>query len=140
MIKYKLICKNRHEFSSWFSNSAEYERLKRKKLLECIFCNNKSIDKSIMSPQVISKKNKNKNLDLNVKEFSKIKKDLLKLRKFVEQNFEFVGDRFADKVREIYYDKKSNKNIYGISTSQEKKELREEGIDLISIPWLEKDN
>ena len=62
------------------------------------------------------------------------------MRKFVEQNFEFVGDRFADKVREIYYDKKSNKNIYGISTPQEKKELREEGIDLISIPWLEKDN
>ena len=48
------------------------------------------------------------------------RKDLIKLRKFVEKNFEFVEKNFARKVREVYYDKKSNKNIYGTTTEDEK--------------------
>ena len=43
-----------------------------------------------------------------------MKKDLAKLRKFVEKNFEYVGENFPREVRKIYYDKKRNKNIYGI--------------------------
>ena len=68
------------------------------------------------------------------------KKDLLKLRKFVEKNFEYVEHNFANKVREVYYNKKSNKNIYGTTTDEEKEELKQEGIDLVNIPWVEKDN
>ena len=74
------------------------------------------------------------------KEFKKIKKDLMNIKKFVKQNFEFVGDRFSKEVKNMYYDKKSNKNIYGTTTDEEKDELKEEGIDLVSIPWVEKDN
>ena len=70
-------------------------------------------------------------------EFNKIKKDLIKMRKFVEKNFEFVGDKFSKEVREIYYNKKNNKNIYGTATLEERLELKEEGIDLVSIPWLD---
>ena len=44
------------------------------------------------------------------------------------------------KVREVYYDKKRNQNIYGTTTQEEKEELKEEGIDLVNIPWVEKDN
>ena len=73
-------------------------------------------------------------------EIKKFKKDLENLRKFVEKNFEYVDHNFANKVREVYYDKKSKKNIYGRTTEEEKEELKEEGIDLVSIPWVEKDN
>jgi len=139
MIKYNLKCGNKHEFESWFSDSKEFEKLNKKKLLECIFCNSKNIQKSIMSPGVLSSKkniaNKSKSHELK-----KIKKDLINLRKFVEKNFEFVGDKFAKKVRDVYYDKKSNKNIYGSTTKKEREELKEEGIDLVSIPWVERDN
>ena len=68
------------------------------------------------------------------------KDKLLKLREFVENNFEYVGDKFSEKARELYYDKKNNKSIYGTTTPKEKEELLEEGIDLISIPWARKDN
>ena len=68
------------------------------------------------------------------------KKKLLQLRKFVENNFEFVGENFSNKVREVYYDKKSKKMIYGTTTLEERKELEDEGIDLVSIPWTNKDN
>ena len=135
MIKYLLKCNNKHEFESWFSESKEFEKLKKKNLIECIFCQSKNVDKSIMSPNIISKK-KIVEKKLNDKEFNKIKKDLLKIKKFVEKNFEFVGDKFPKEVRDIYYDNKKNKNIYGTATLKEKLELEEEGIELANIPWL----
>tara|TARA_B110000967_G_scaffold3351_1_gene3409 strand:+ start:1355 stop:1777 length:423 start_codon:yes stop_codon:yes gene_type:complete len=136
MIKYLLKCKNKHQFESWFSSSIEYDKLKKKNLIECIFCKSTKIEKSIMSPNVVGKINKDNN-SFNSKEFIKIKKDLHKIKKFVEKNFEFVGDKFSNKVREIYYDNKKNKNIYGTASLKEKKELEEEGIELTSIPWIQ---
>ena len=139
MIKYNLICANKHEFESWFSNSKEFDKLKNKKLLECIYCSNKKIDKSIMSPKVLNSSKAeldSKSLD----DFKKIKKDLINLRKFVESNFDYVEKNFPEKVREIYYDKNDKKNIFGKTTEKEREELREEGIDLVSIPWIEKEN
>ena len=58
------------------------------------------------------------------------------MQKFVQKNFEFVGDRFAREVREIYYDKKK-KNIYGTVSSKKREELQDEGIGVISIPWVD---
>ena len=138
MIKYILECKNKHKFESWFSTSKEFEKLQKNNLLECIHCESKSISKSIMSPNILNTKEKKiKNENNNLK---KIKKDLKNLRKFVENNFEFVGNKFANKAREAYYDKKNNKNIYGITSDKEKTELQDEGIDVVSIPWIDKDN
>ena len=134
MIKYILKCKNKHEFKSWFSNSKEYEKLKKKKLIECIFCYSLEVDKSIMSPNIV-RQNKNINT-YNSLEFNKIKKELKKIKIFVKKNFENVGDKFSREAREIYYDKKKIRNIYGTVSSKERKELEEEGIELASIPWI----
>ena len=139
MIKYNLKCQNDHEFESWFSNSREFDNLKRKNLLECIYCNSKEINKSIMDP-MISNSKKDEKLNVINKDFKKEKDNLLKLRNYIEKNFEFVGKDFSKKVREVYYDKKNNKAIYGTTTSKERDELAEEGIDLFSIPWINKDN
>ena len=139
MIKYNLKCQNDHEFESWFSNSREFDNLKRKNLLECIYCNSKEINKSIMAP-MISNSKKDEKLNVINKDFKKEKDNLLKLRNYIEKNFEFVGKDFSKKVREVYYDKKTNKAIYGTTTNEERKELEDEGIDLLSIPWVNKDN
>ena len=141
MIKYNLKCENHHEFESWFSDSKEFDKLKNKKLLQCIFCNSKEIAQSIMSPMVSISRNKIEDeFQIGDKEFRNKKKKLLKLRSYIEKNFEFVGTDFSKKVREIYYDKKSKKMIYGITSPEEREELKEEGIDLLSIPWVDKDN
>ena len=140
MIKYNLKCHNDHEFESWFSNSSEFDNLKRKKLLECIFCSSKKINKSIMAPMVSGMKENNNEIKVLNKSLKNEKNKLLRLRKFVENNFEYVGENFSRKVREVYYDKKKKKMIYGTTTSEERKELVEEGINLLSIPWANKDN
>ena len=140
MIKYNLKCENKHEFESWFSSSEEFDNLNKKKLLECIYCTSKSIEKSIMAPMVSlvnSDKKKFNSLENILKDE---KNKLLKLRNYVEKNFEFVGDNFSKKVREVYYDKKNKKTFYGTTTPEERKELENEGIELLTIPWVSKDN
>ena len=141
MIKYILKCCKGHEFESWFSNSNEFDKLNKKNLLECIYCSSNNIKKSIMAPMISgSKKDKNENAILLKENLSTKKNELLKIRKFVEKNFEYVGDKFSQKVREVYYDRNTKKSIYGTTTPEERDELTEEGIDLISIPWVSKDN
>ena len=140
MIKYNLKCHNDHEFESWFSNSEEFDKLIKKGLLECIYCNSKKINKSIMAPMISNTKNNNDFIEINYKDLNNEKNKLLNLRKYIEKNFDYVGKDFTKKVREIYYDKKSKKAIYGTTTIKEREELADEGIDLFSIPWVNKDN
>ncbi len=136
MIKYNLKCKNKHEFESWFSDSKEFEKLRQKKIIECTLCGTKNVQKSIMSPSILSKNQKVKNIQ-SARYLKKIRKDLLKMRNFIEKNFNYVGDNFPQEVRNIYYDKNKNKNIYGKATPEETEELREEGIELTTIPWID---
>ena len=140
MIKYNLICNNNHEFESWFSDSEEFNKLNKKKLLECIYCSSNKIKKTIMAPMVSGTKISEESYNILDRKLLKEKKELLKLREHIEKNFEFVGDKLSEKIRDIYYDKNIKKSIYGTATPEERKELAEEGIDLLSIPWISKDN
>tara|TARA_B100001769_G_C21938451_1_gene505597 strand:- start:138 stop:560 length:423 start_codon:yes stop_codon:yes gene_type:complete len=140
MIKYNLKCNNNHEFESWFSDSEEFNKLNKKKLLECIYCASNKIQKSIMAPMISGIKLNQGSSNLLDQKLLDEKKELIKLRKHIEKNFEFVGDKLSEKVRAIYYDKESKKSIYGTATKEERKELADEGIDLLSIPWVSKDN
>ena len=140
MIKYNLKCHNNHEFESWFSDSEEFNKLKKKNLLGCIYCSSIKINKSIMSPMISNSQNRDKQYETIKKYFKNEKNKLLELRKYVEKNFDYVGKNFSKKVREVYYDKKNKKAIYGTASKKEREELAEEGIDLLSIPWLNKDN
>ena len=93
-----------------------------------------------MAPMISNSKMKKEEVKLTSKNFKNEKNKLLQLRKYIEKNFDYVGKDFSKKVREVYYDKKNNKAIYGTTTPEERKDLLEEGIDLISIPWVNKDN
>ncbi len=137
MIKYNLKCYNKHEFESWFSSSKEFEKLIKKNLIECIYCKSTKVEKSIMSPVVLNKEEKIEKKK-SLENFKKVQTELIKIRKFVEKNFENVGKNFPREVRNVYYDNRKNKNIYGQATPEDAEELREEGIEIASIPWVDK--
>ena len=67
-----------------------------------------------------------------------IKKQLTYFKKYIEKNCEDVGERFPQEARNIYYDKKTSKGIYGKATPEETNELIEEGIEVATIPWVDK--
>ena len=137
MIKYRLSCKKcSNNFDSWFATSKEFEKLKNKKILSCPKCNSIKIKKSLMAPSIINKKNNN---ILVQKKHIEIKNKLKEYKKFIEKNFEYVGNNFAYEARSVHYNnkiKKKRKGIYGKATIKEVKELAEEGIESEIIPWV----
>ena len=136
MIKYKLFCKNCSQyFDSWFATSKEYEKLKKMKLINCLKCNSIKIEKSLMAPSIINNKNENNNT--NSKKYLEIKNKLKEYKKFIKNNFDYVGDNFTNEARSIHYNnKKRKKGIYGKASANEVKELSEEGIETETIPWV----
>ena len=72
------------------------------------------------------------------KNYKNVKKKLREYQKFVKENFEYVGENFAYEARSIHYSKKKNKkNIFGKASIEDVKELKEEGIETSTIPWIE---
>ena len=135
MIKYDLTCKCGETFESWFSSSSEFDSLCKKKLIKCIYCESSSVKKSVMAPNLPTKSNK---IFKKSKLEKNIKKRLLDFRKYIEKNCRNVGENFSREARSIHYDKKTSKGIYGKTTPEEASELIEEGIEVISIPWVNK--
>ena len=136
MIKYSLKCKDcSSQFESWFASSKEFDRLKKLKLLNCQDCDSLRIDKSLMSPNLANTK---KNDQRNNEKYKKVKKKLQDYQKFVKENFDYVGDNFSYEARSIHYNqKKTKKGIYGKASVKEVNELKEEGIETETIPWIE---
>ncbi len=138
MIKYKLICTDCDlTFESWFASSKEYEKLKRKKYLNCHSCNSINIVKNLMAPSLINKNSDAKTSE-EFKKYNKIKKTITEYQKFIKNNFEYVGKNFAYEARSIHYDKKKKtKGIYGTASKEEMRELKDEGIRTEVIPWVD---
>ena len=138
MIKFKLICKDcKTTFDSWFSSSKEYEKLKKKKFLNCLFCNSLNVGKGLMSPSVSTSKNNLKDIVSSSEKYREIKKTIYKYQEFIKKNFEYVGENFAYEARSLHYkDKKKARGIYGTATKKDLKELKEEGIKAEILPWI----
>ena len=135
MIKYNLICECGNTFESWFSSSSEFDFLCKKKLVKCIYCESSTVKKTVMAPNLSSKSNK---VFKKTKLEKKIKKQLLDFRKYIEKNCKNVGENFTREARSIHYDKKTSQSIYGKATAEETTELLEEGIEVTTIPWVDK--
>jgi hypothetical protein len=137
MIKYRLICKDcENTFDSWFSSSKEYERLKKKNFVNCHICNSLNVEKTLMSPSVFMSKNDFKTTNQSQK-YKETKKVMLKYQEFIKKNFDYVGKNFAYEARSVHYkNKKISKGIYGTATKKDIKELKEEGIETKTIPWI----
>ena len=135
MIKYNLTCECGEIFESWFSSSSEFDSLCKRKLIKCIYCESSLIKKSVMAPNVSSKSNK---ISKKTKIEKNIKKQLLDFRKYIEKNCKNVGEDFSRQARSIHYDKKNSQGIYGKATPEETSELIDEGIDVATIPWIDK--
>ena len=135
MIKYNLTCKCGKVFESWFSSSSEYDSLRKKKFIKCIYCDSSAIKKSVMAPNLSSKSNK---ISKKTKVEKNIKRQLLDFRKYIENNCKNVGENFSKEARSIHYEKKNSQGIYGKATPEETSELLEEGIEVVTIPWVDK--
>tara|TARA_B100000674_G_scaffold92603_1_gene65169 strand:- start:772 stop:1191 length:420 start_codon:yes stop_codon:yes gene_type:complete len=134
MIKYNLKCESNHNFDAWFSDSSNFDEQNKKNLIFCPKCNSTKIEKNIMAPNIGSKKQSYTNALKTEKNYEKIIKNV---RKHVEKNFEYVGDKFADEARAIHYGEKEEREIYGETSVEEAVDLIEEGVNVSPIPGID---
>jgi len=132
MIAYDLQCTNGHSFEGWFEDRKAYLDQKKKGLITCPVCNDTSVDIvpstfAIKSSQTASPK------DISAEEaaLAKIGKEAID---YVEKNFDDVGCDFAREALKIHYGTVEPRNIRGVSTKDEEKTLKEEGIQFFKIP------
>lgn len=142
MIHYDLICDKEHGFEGWFANSAAYDAQLAAGELSCPECGSAKIAKAIMAPNIAAKGN-SRGGRWSAKAVlgqTEMRKFLRQVRAHVEQNADHVGEKFPEEARKIHYGEREAANIYGDATPQEVSELREEGIEIAAIPWVEPEN
>tara|TARA_B100001989_G_scaffold151817_1_gene108271 strand:- start:4206 stop:4625 length:420 start_codon:yes stop_codon:yes gene_type:complete len=134
MIKYNLKCENDHNFDAWFSDSSNFEKQNKKNLIFCPKCSSTKIEKNIMAPNIGSKKQSYTNALKTEKNIEKIIKNV---RRHVEKNYEYVGNKFADEARAIHYGEKEEREIYGETSIEEAVDLIEEGVNVTPLPGID---
>ena len=130
MIRYTLNCNNGHQFDSWFSDSASFEKLREKGHLECAVCSSKKVEKSLMAPVVAPKKK-----ETLLSKQSALEKEIKALKQKIKATATDVGENFSAEARAMHYGEKEEKPIVGKTTIDEAKELAEEGIPFTPLPW-----
>ena len=134
MIVFNLKCFNcDYSFEGWFENSSEYLKQNKKNLINCPSCESTNIDKGLMAPHLNKKTNsKSKNVKKS------LASNVLKLKKIVEKNFDYVGENFTEEAKKIKYGEAKERSIYGEATLEQTKELVNEEIDIMPLPFSSK--
>lgn len=143
MIRYGLVCDRRHEFESWFRDSATSDAQLAAGAVECPVCGSARVEKQLMAPAVRTRKGAEAARQRVAAPGDERQKKLLEamrmLRRKVEASAEYVGERFSEEARRIHYQEAAARGIYGEATLEEAKALVEEGIEAHPLPWLPED-
>ena len=140
MVVYDLICKKKHSFEGWFPSFESYQEQAKRGQITCPTCGSSKVEKVPHACAVISQRGdkaepkpvqKKPELPLTEAEATEV---LFKLHHYVTENFENVGARFAHEAREIFHGEAEPRPIHGTATSEERRELDEEGIPFYTLP------
>ena len=130
MIAYSLRCHRGHEFEGWFRDSAAFDEQSGSGHVSCPACNSIRVKKAIMAPAVSGTKKSVRSRA----EVQKLRQFATGLRKYVQENADYVGPNFAEESRKIHYGETPDRHIYGEATHKEAQELVEEGVDIVPVP------
>jgi hypothetical protein len=125
MIVFDLRCEDSGDiFEAWFQSSADFERQKKRGLVQCPACQSSRIAKAPMAPRVPAKSSL---AHSPLARLAAIQSELLK-------NSEWVGDRFADEARAIHVGDSKARPVHGNVTPAEAESLIDEGIPVAPLP------
>lgn len=133
MIAYDLQCGNGHSFEGWFEDGAAFANQKKKGLIACPLCNDTAIDR-VPSKFAIRASQGFKPKAAEPREAQMLAHLSREFSEFVEKNFDNVGCNFAKEALKIHYGAVEPRNIRGVSTREEEKLLKQEGIEFIKLP------
>jgi len=139
MVIYDLICDNSHDFEGWFKNVADFEQQQATGMLSCPFCESLSVTRKLTAPNVSRKSNsapvkQEVAIGGSAEAYTKLQSMLGKMHEFIDNNFEDVGNRFAEEALNIHKGDREKQNIKGTASKEEIKQLADEGVTALPIP------
>ena len=157
MIRYSLRCERGHAFESWFQSSSAYESQEKRKLVNCPVCGSAKVERSIMAPQIVSKKGRDSqpndipapaqpaevaaagSTPLLMAQERELRAKLKELRDHIVKNADNVGERFPNEARKMHYGDIEHRPIYGEASPEEARSLIDEGVEVSPLPVLPDD-
>jgi hypothetical protein len=142
MIVFQLNCGKGHNFDIWFKDGNTADRQLARGLVECPDCGDRKVGKALMAPRVSSTSTKGEKAPAqNMTVLAKnMREQLVEVRRQVEENCDYVGDRFAEEARKIHYGEADARGIFGEANEEQHRELADEGIEVARIPWLPRED
>jgi hypothetical protein len=125
------VCIGEHEFEAWFSNSAAYDEQHAAGLLECPHCGTGKVRKQIMAPAIRDSGEKAGRVVSAEAEAARVAGEI---RRRIETTHDYVGDRFAEEARSMYYGRTEQRPVWGEVAPDTARELIEEGVPAIPLP------
>ena len=129
MIRYDLKCANGDEFEAWFGSIADYDAQAANGQLICPHCGITHVEKAPMAPAVRTSEAKEAQ-----KERAVAMAMAAKVREHIKDNFDYVGDKFADEARKMHDGETEERAIWGEATPEEAMALAEDGIPASPLP------
>ena len=131
MIVFNLQCLEcDYHFEGWFDNSNAFIAQKKRKLINCPNCESIKINKALAAPNISKKSN-----SITNKNKKTVANNIKKIKKIVEENFDYVGDKFSEEAKKIKYGETPDRPIYGEATIEQTKDLIEEDISITPLPF-----
>lgn len=134
MIAFDLECSQGHPFEGWFDSHEAFQEQQEKKLICCPYCEDSSV-RRVMSPVAVKKSSPDSALGSGGIDYRRLAKEVVR---YVQENFEDVGTKFASEALKMHYDAAEKRNIRGVSTPEEEKMLKEEGVEFFKLPMPKK--
>lgn len=156
MIRYDLHCDQGHEFDGWYRDSDAFATLLGAGLVECPHCGSAGVQKQLMAPAVRKapgvKGRPERTAPARAVKAppaapapqqavagpvpAQVVAVLQRMRAEIEKHCDYVGRDFAEEARKIHRGESDRKGIYGEATEAETEALRDEGVEVASIPWV----
>ena len=144
MIVFDLNCENGHTFEGWFGSSSDFETQAERGLVTCPNCGSEKVTKALMAPAVPTKGNTRSESKVAKSavtagdlppEVTEALDQLAKAQSKALKKSKWVGDKFAETSRAIHYGDQEETAIHGRASTEEAKQLVDEGISVTPLPF-----
>ena len=150
MIHYDLHCSQDHSFDGWFKDSAAFDRLAKRGLVECPHCGDTKVERALMRPAVTTRgalpvpvtppkppqQQPAQDAVAAGPMPAHVRSMLQRMRAEVEKHCDYVGPQFAEEARKMHRGESEKRGIYGETTPEQAEALAEEGVEVSRIPWV----
>lgn len=140
-----LRCAHGHGFEGWFASEDDYQRQHTSGLVACPMCSDTSIDRLPSAPRLnlgatapaVAPAARSTALPPEQAQATTLQHLWVEAVRHVMARTEDVGERFSEEARRIHYGEVESRGIRGQATPEQRAELADEGIDIVSLPMPE---